>query len=158
LLFFSAGISAQNPKFGHVNVADIVLLMPEYQNISTVMESETKKLEDQLTVMREDLQKIELEYENNYETYSVEQRTAKEQEYADMQQRVQTFFTGAQQSLQQKQQELQIPVLEKLKRTIEEVGAEQGYLYIFEVNSGLTLFHSSKSEDVTPMVKTKLGI
>ena len=53
---------------------------------------------------------------------------------------------------------LQIPVLEKLKRTIEEVGAEQGYLYIFEVNSGLTLFHSSKSEDVTPMVKTKLGI
>lgn len=158
MLIFSAASSAQDLKFGHVNVADVVLLMPEYKNITTEMETETKKLEAQLTSMREELQKIELEYEGNYETYTPVQREAKEQEYAAMQQRVQEFYASAQQSLQTKQQELQVPVLDKLRAAIEAVGKEKGYLYVFEVNSGLTLFQSDKSEDITPFVKTKLGI
>lgn len=158
MLFFTAASQAQDLKFGHVNVADVVLLMPEYKNITTEMEAETKKLEAQLTSMREELQKIELEYENSYETYTEQQRAAKEEEYAAMQQRVQEFYAGAQQSLQTKQQELQVPVLDKLRAAIEAVGEEKGYLYIFEVNSGLTLFQSEKSEDITAFVKTKLGI
>lgn len=157
-LLFTTASSAQDLKFGHVNVADIVLLMPEYKNISTVMEAESKRLEAQLTSMREELQKIEIEYENNYETYTPVQREMKEQEYATIQQRVQEFYAGAQQSLQAKQQELQIPVLEKLRDAIEVVGEERGFLYVFEVNSGLTLFQSEKSEDITPHVKTKLGL
>ena len=157
-LLFTTGASSQDIKFGHVNVADVVLLMPEYKNISVVMEAESKKLEAQLTSMKEELQKIEIEYENNYETYTAEQRKAKESEYAAMQQRVQEFYAGAQQSLQTKQQEMQIPVLDKLRETIELVGKEKGYLYVFEVNSGLTLFQSEKSEDVTPFVKAKLGL
>jgi outer membrane protein len=157
-LLITTASSAQDLKFGHVNVADIVLLMPEYKNISTVMEAETKKLEAQLASMREELQKIEVDYENSYETYTPEQRTAKEGEYAAMQQRVQEFYSGAQQSLQTKQQELQVPVLDKLRNAIEMVGEEKGYLYIFEINSGLTLFQSEKSEDITPFVKAKLGL
>ena len=157
-LLFTAGANAQDLKFGHVNVADIVLLMPEYKNISTEMEAESKKLEAQLTSMKEELQKIEIEYENNYETYTAEQREAKEGEYASMQQRVQEFYAGAQQSLQTKQQEMQIPVLDKLRAAIEAGGEEKGYLYVFEMNSGLTLFHSEKSEDITPFVKAKLGL
>ncbi|MCA1745690.1 MAG: OmpH family outer membrane protein [Bacteroidales bacterium] len=157
-LLLTTASSAQDLKFGHVNVADIVLLMPEYKNISTVMEAETKTLEAQLASMREELQKIEIEYENSYETYTPEQREAKEGEYAAMQQRVQEFYAGAQQSLQTKQQELQVPVLDKLRDAIEVVGEEKGFLYVFEINSGLTLFQSDKSEDITPFVKAKLGL
>ena len=156
LVFSSA--AAQAPKFGHVNVADIVLLMPEYKNISVEMETETTRLEGQLSAMQEELQKFELDFENNFESYSAVQREAKQQEYATMQQRIQEFFAGAQRGLQEKQQALQVPVLEKLRATIEEVGEEQGFLYIFEMNSGLTLFHSEKSQDVTPLVKAKLGL
>ncbi|WP_240509580.1 OmpH family outer membrane protein [Geofilum rhodophaeum] len=156
LVFSSA--AAQAPKFGHVNVADVVLLMPEYKNISVEMETETTRLEGQLTVMQEELQKLELEFEENFEAYSAEQKEAKQQEYAAMQQRIQEFYAGAQQGLQEKQQALQVPVLEKLRATIQEVGEEQGFLYIFEMNSGLTLFHSEKSEDITPLVKAKLGL
>lgn len=151
-------VTAQEIKMGHVSVADIVLLMPEYKNIGTVMEQETKKLEGQLDVMREELKKIELEYEENYETYTPALRAAKEAEYGTMQQRVQEFYGNAQMSLQQKQQELQIPVLEKLKKAIAKVGEENGFLYIFEIDSGLTLFHSEKSIDVTSLVKAELGI
>lgn len=155
---FAAAAFAQAPKFGHISVADVVLQMPEYKNISTVMEEETKKFEDQLVVMREELQKIELEYEKNFETYSDAQRAAKEEEYMNMQQRIQEFFVNAQQTLQQKQNELQVPVLESFRKAVEAVGEENGFLYIFEINSGLTLFNSSQSVDVTPLVKAKLGI
>jgi outer membrane protein len=155
---FAAAAFAQAPKFGHISVADVVLQMPEYKNISTVMEGETKKFEDQLVVMREELQKIELEYEKNFETYSDAQRAAKEEEYMNMQQRIQEFFVNAQQTLQQKQNELQVPVLESFRKAVEAVGEENGFLYIFEINSGLTLFNSSQSVDVTPLVKAKLGI
>ena len=98
---FAAAAFAQAPKFGHISVADVVLQMPEYKKISTVMEEETKKFEDQLVVMREELQKIELEYEKNFETYSDAQRAAKEEEYMNMQQRIQEYFVNAQQTLQQ---------------------------------------------------------
>jgi outer membrane protein len=75
-----------------------------------------------------------------------------------MQQRIQEFFVNAQQTLQQKQNELQVPVLESFRKAVEAVGEENGFLYIFEINSGLTLFNSSQSVDVTPLVKAKLGI
>ncbi len=157
-ILITISASAQELKFGHISVADVVLLMPEYKNIGTVMEQESKKLEGQLKAMQEELKKIELEYEEKYETYTPELRAAKETEYGTMQQRVQEFYSNAQQSLQQKQQELQMPVLEKLRSAIEKVGSENGFLYIFEVDSGLTLFHSQKSVDVTSLVKTELGI
>src|SRR5690554_2165422 len=105
LVFSSA--AAQAPKFGHVNVADIVLLMPEYKNISVEMETETTRLEGQLSAMQEELQKFELDFENNFESYSAVQREAKQQEYATMQQHIQEFFAGAQRGLQEKQQALQ---------------------------------------------------
>ncbi|WP_026474725.1 OmpH family outer membrane protein [Alkaliflexus imshenetskii] len=148
----------QEVKFGHISLADVVLLMPEYQNISKVLESETSVLERQFNSMREELQKIEIDYENNFDKYTQEQKNAKEQEYVAMQQRVQEFFVNAQQTLQRRQEELQVPVLEKLNQAIDAVGLEHGFLYIFESNSGLTLYQSSKSVDVTPLVKTKLGI
>ncbi|ASB48521.1 OmpH family outer membrane protein [Alkalitalea saponilacus] len=157
-LLMSFGVSAQTPKFGHVSVADIILQMPEYQQIGKTMEDETAVLERQFTSMREELNRIEIEYENNFDTYTPAQRTAKEEEYAQLQQRVQEFFTNSQQTLQRRQEELQIPVLNKLFSAIEEVGNEHGFLYIFEINSGLTLFQSTTSVDVTPLVKQKLGI
>jgi len=150
--------NAQELKFGHISIAEVVLLMPEYQNISKVIESETAVLETQFTAMREELQRLEVEYENTFDSLTPQQRSAKEQEYSQMQQRVQEFFTNAQQTLQRRQMELQAPVLQKLNEAIDTVGREHGFLYIFEINSGLTRFHSSQSIDVTPLVKATLGI
>ncbi len=155
---FTSSVIAQELKFGHISIADVVLLMPEYKNIETVITQETDKLEKQLSTLQKEVEKIELEYENNYDKYTPEQRTAKEEEYAAMQQRIQEFYQNAQTSLQQKQHELQMPVLQKLQNAIEKVGDDNGFLYIFEVESGLTLFHSEKSVDVAPLVKAELNL
>lgn len=158
LMVSAATLTAQTPKFGHVDVESVLMEMPEYKNIQTVLEQETGKLEDQFTTMREELGKLETNYQQTAQSLTDTERQTKESELMAMQQKVQTFYSNAQQSLQQKNQELQMPVLEKLMKAIQTVGDEGEFLYIFEVKSGLTLYQSSQSVDVAPLVKTKLGI
>ena len=154
------GLSAQTPKFGHLDVNQVFMAMPEFSTIQKILEDETSKLEMQFTVMREDLQKFEEDYEKIAANLTPEQRQAKAREYSEMEEKIQQFFTNAQQTLQQRQYELQMPVMDKMLKAIEAVGDEEGFLYIFQINSEieLTLYRSSKSVDVTSLIKSKLGI
>jgi outer membrane protein len=69
---------------------------------------------------------------------------------------MQNYYQQAQSSLQQKQQQLQVPILEKLRKAILEVGNEEGFLYIFDLNT--LQFKSNSAIDATPLVQRKLGI
>jgi outer membrane protein len=160
IAFSGYNLSAQTLKFGHVDLNQVFTAMPEFNNIQKTLEDETSKLEMQFTVMREELQKLEDDYTRNLANLTPQQRQAKETEYTEMAEKVQNFYISAQQTLQQKQYELQMPVLEKLLKAVETVGEEEGFLYIFQVNAEreLTLYRSTKSIDVTPLVKKKLGV
>ena len=158
LLVFGSALNAQTLKFGHVSLESIAAEMPEYKQIQTILDAETSKLENQFTTMREELTKIESDYQQKAATLTPAERQAKETELMEMQGKVQAFFENAQQTLQQKNQELQLPVMDKLNKAIDAVGAEGGFLYIFEIKAGLALYHSSQSIDVTSLVKAKLGI
>ena len=47
-------------------------------------------------------------------------------------------------------------MIERVRKAIEEVGKEQGFTYIFDISTGVTVYNGG--EDVTDMVKTKLGM
>ena len=47
---------------------------------------------------------------------------------------------------------------EKIGKAIKEVGVAGGYLYIFDVASGIPYISETLSTDVTADVKAKLGI
>ena len=87
-----------------------------------------------------------------------EVRAEREAELQQFNQRIQNFYTLAQQQLQAKQQELQAPLVKKVEAAIIAVGEENGFMYIFEKDAGLAVYLSAKSIDATPMVKAKLGI
>jgi len=158
LLFVGSVAFAQQLKFGNVNTQEILMSMPELKEVQTKLESEFKQKENMLTTMQEDLKKQQDEYMKIAESMTPEARATKEQELQSMGQKVQNFYMLAQQQLQAKEQELKTPLLQKVKVAIQEVGDENGFIYIFEVTSGLTLFHSHETVDVTPLVKAKLGI
>jgi len=157
-LIFSAGANAQNLKFGHANVQEIMQVMPEFKEMQKTMEAEYNKLENQLATMQEEYKKMEQEYIQNNQTLGAEQRQQKEQQLMETSQKIQTFYQSTQQKLSQRQQELQQPVMEKLRDAIDQVGKEGGFIYIFAENSGATVYQSDQSVDVTPLVKQKLGI
>jgi outer membrane protein len=152
-------VFAQQPlKFGHVNTEELFAALPELDNVEKLMEVEYKKQESQLTTLQEAMKAKQEEYMKLVKTMSAEERAQREDELTQMNQRVQNFYTLAQQLLQSKEQELKAPLLRKVETAIQEVGEENGFLYIFEVTSGVPVFRSAKSVDVNPLVKAKLGI
>lgn len=158
LFLFVAGINAQDLKFGHARVQEIMQAMPEFAKMQEDLESEYDRLENQLATMQEDYQKMEEDYRANAEDLMPQQRQQREQQLMETSQKIQGFYQSTQQQLSEKQQQLQEPIMQKLMQAIEEVGDDGGFIYIFAENSGATVYQSDESVDVTQQVKEKLGI
>ena len=59
--------------------------------------------------------------------------------------------------IQSKKEELYKPALEKANTAIQAVGKENNYTYIIDTSSSVLLY-AKESENVLPLVKTKLGL
>jgi len=154
-------VSAQsNFKFGHVNTNTLLSTMPELQTIDQQLKSEYETLEGQLTTMQEDLKKLQTDYLTKLQagTMAPEERANLETQLQETNAKVQNFYQTSQQTLQQKEQQLKKPIYDKVSNAIQEVGAENNFLYIFEEAGGLAVYKSENSVDVSDLVKKKLGI
>lgn len=159
LLFVVVLAFGQQPmKFGHINTQEVLNMMPELKVIQTQMETEYKQKENQLTTMQSDLKTQQDEYVKVAESMAPAARAEKEKSLQEMGQKVQNYYMLAQQQLKAREQELKMPIVKKLQTAIQEVGDENGFLYIFETASNMPVYHSEKSIDVAPLVKAKLGI
>lgn len=147
-------VSAQ--KFGHVNTAELFQQMPEVLKVKAQMDTVQSQYETQLTMMQEELQKKYQEYQRDEATMMDGLKQIKQQELQEMQQRIQTFYTTAEQDIQKKQQELLAPVHEKLAKAIKAVGEREGYTYIFD--SAAMVHIGDDATDLLPAVKQELGI
>ena len=156
LIVASVAVSAQTPKFGHIDLQGLVQIMPERAIAEAGFNTFQTELEEILEEMQKNYQAKLMELEQLGEDVSEIKRNAKIGELQDIQQRTQQYTQNAQGQLQQKQAELLKPVYDKAQAAIEEVAKEKGLLYVFEVNS--LLYKSNESLDVLPLVKTKLGI
>jgi len=145
---------AQN-KFGHINAQEILILMPEYKAAGTELENLTKTLENQLVSLNAEYQQTIQNYQANETTYTDLDKQDKIAEITGLEQRIQTFRQGAEQSLEAKQQELFIPINNKLKDAIKAVSEEGGYTYIF---ADEVLHYKDDKNDVSVLVKKKLGL
>jgi outer membrane protein len=153
------GYCQQKPlKFGHINTEDILTSMPERDSAAVQMEKFGKELQDQLEGMN-------VERNKKIEIYTKEQKTSaelvnksREEEISQLNQRIQQFQQSAQDEYQQKQVQLMQPIMEKMQKAISDVGKENGFIYIFTKNDQIIPFISADSQDVTLLVKQKLGI
>ena len=158
IVAFSGKVTAQELKFGHINIQKLVTELPEKKAADAQLQAEAAKLQDQLKVMSEDLDK-------KYTTYLAQRdslpdliRATKEKEIQDLDTRIKQYNQMAQQTLAQKEQQLLQPIMQKVQNAITEVGQEQGLIYIFDISSQVVLYHSDKSIDCEPLVKAKLGM
>lgn len=157
MAFSAQEVAAQALKFGHITRDEIILAMPEYDSAMTKYNAFGQELSNALEIMQVELNNKADQYNKESKNLSDIVRASKEQELADMQNRIATFQQNAQQQLQEKQAELLNPIIEKATNAINEVAKEGGFIYIYDVRT-LIYFDPSKSTDITPMVKAKLGI
>ena len=162
LLIFLAGVAnivnAQQLKFGHVDIQQLIQVMPETATARTTLDKTQKELEDMLGTMQTELQTMYKDFTEKSDSMSDLVRKAKYDDIQAKQQRIETFRSQSEQQLQQKQQDLLNPIIEKADKAIADVAKEQGLIYVFDTSTRVILYKSPQSVDILPLVKKKLGI
>lgn len=153
-ILLSFGGFSQKLKFGHVDSGEIFLSMPEREQASREVERFARQLEEQLMSLNRELEQKYTDYMEKVETFSPSIKQMREEELANLQQRIQAFQMRAQEDLQKKEQELLEPIYDKITKAIREIGEEQGFIYIFDIGS--FYYHSNQSVDLTDDVKAKI--
>lgn len=151
-------VSAQTLKFGHVNSQELMGTLPAMEAVMSALEDLQTSNNELLTNMQQELQAEAAKYQEVADSLPQSVRAYKEQQLQSMQENIQKFYQEAQTSMQQKQQELSQPVMDQVKKAIDEVSAEGGFIYVFDLSGGAILYHSSESIDIKPLVRKKLGL
>lgn len=130
--------------------------MPEFKTVETNLADLSKKYEDQLQAMQNELKTKMDAYEKlgANEPQSIKERKAKDIE--DLQTRMQQFYQTAQTEMQRKQQELAQPLHSKLQDAVDAVGKEGSFTVI--LYKDVMMYYATPAVDVTPLVRAKLGI
>jgi outer membrane protein len=153
------GASAQSAfKMGTVDTQTVMAAMPETTEAQKKLADTSKKYEDEYARLGDEYKRLVEEYQNMKEDELTAIKERKTRELSDYQQKMQTFEQTAYQDLQKMQQELMAPIMQKIKTAVESVGQEGGFSLIQMYDSQLTLYQSSAVVDVTPLVKSKLGV
>jgi len=148
---------AQTPKFGHINSAELMSVMPERAAIQTELENYQKSLETQIQVMGTEYQSKINDYQQNEKTWSDLVRESKAKEIGDLEARIQEFQQSAQKSLADKEQSLVEPLIAKAQDAIKTVSKANGYTYVFDTSTGAVIVFPD-GDNILPLVKKHLKI
>jgi outer membrane protein len=151
-------LMAQETKLGRVNYQEIFAAMPEQATIQKTLDDQSKVIEGELSKMNEELTAKFKDFQDKQATMPESIKQTRQNEMQDIQQRIQTFRQTASSDLEKKQQELSAPVMAKINKAISEIASEGKYLYIFNYIPQVFVYQSPNANDITPLVKKKLGL
>ena len=143
-------------KFGHLDAQEVLLSLPERAEAQASIESAAGEYETEVARMQSELETKFADYQAKASTWPDAIRQQKERELQQLDAGLQEFGVTIQNDLAQMEQQLLSPMIERVRKAIEDVGKEQGYTYIFDTSTGVTLYNGG--DDVTDLVKTKLGM
>lgn len=152
-------LNSQAQKFGHINFEDLVAAMPEKAEAQKTLEKEYNEMKGIIESMSVEFNKKMLSAQQSYDTLSKASQQLLEQDLQDMQNRIVQYQQNAETQLNQRQQELLNPIIDKAEAAVKKVAERDGFLYIFDVSTGSQiLYFSDKSIDVMSLVKKELGL
>jgi len=162
LVIIIAGIALESnaqksQKLGHIDFAKLYAAMPGQDSIRKQYEEYSMQLQGQFQAMQTEYENKLTDYQNNQATMSSIIKQTKEKEILDLQRRIQEFQQTAQEDLQNKENELTAPIIEKARNAVRDVAKENGYTFIFNSTEGLLLY-TEPADDIMALVKKKLGL
>ena len=160
LLIAPLSLAAQ--KVGQFDFQTVLNALPAYKTATAEIESITNKYEA-------DLQDMQKEFQNKLEKYQkeineqtpVNIRQRREQELAEMQERIKLAYEDNTKSLNEARMQALQPIQIKITDAVKAVAKEGNYLFIVDktaASSTLMIINENLSEDVTKKVMAKLGV
>lgn len=147
----------QKSKFAHINSSDLMQVMPGRDTAQQTLQDLQTKLEDELKTMYAEYQNKVEQFQRDQATMSQAMQQTKMQDLEDLKKRIETFQEQAQTELQEKQEEVLKPLIDKAKAAIDKVAKANGYTYVFDTAQGVVLYFEG-GEDIIDLVKKELGI
>lgn len=158
MLAFGGNAMAQRSiKLGHINSNELMQIMPGRDSAQAALQKEVEDLQADMEAMKKEYETKVNDYMAKRDQLSELIRKSKESDLQAMASRIEEFQANAQKLLEERQEALLKPIVDRAKKAIEEVGRENGYTYIFDAGVGAVLY-SQDSDDIMPLVKKKLGL
>ena len=161
LVSASAAASAQAPavqKFAFINSQAILAAAPgrveaeaQFQKEMEVLRAQVTKLGDSLNTLQQAYQKEEVSLSPAVKETRLKSLREKSDDY---QARVQKLNEQA----QQREGELMQPILESVRKVLDDVRTEGGYSFIFDVAAGAFIVSADKNLDITDRVVARIKL
>ncbi len=147
-------------KFGVVDLESVFTAMPEYTAMQTQLTDTQRQYEEEFGRLQEEVTRLITEYQTIADDANTPQsiKERRIQEIQERDQRVNQFRNTASQDLQRLQEQLAAPIQQRITDAIQAVGTEGGYTFIYPKEPAMLLYIGTDVTDVTPAVRTKLGI
>ncbi len=162
-LFILAGVSSQaQTKVGYTNIDYILTNLPDAKTIQETLRTEKAQYDKLYQEKVADFQKNLEDYQKNAATMSPVIRADKEKYLQNKQGEIQEFQSNSEVALQQKQQELLAPVLDKIQVAIDAVAKANGYTYVFNSDAGPgttpIVLVAPEQDNISNLVFDQLGV
>jgi len=157
-------------KIGYANIEAVLAYMPESRAMNQQLQTYQKQLADKLQTREKYLQEKYAEYQEKGGELIAQGKSEQEavatleplqKEVEKLEGEVKQAQADSEEKLQRKQQELQAPILERIKKAIDDVAEEKGYNYVFnsvDGNGVSILLKAPEQDELTEAILKKLGI
>lgn len=156
LVALPLSISAQ--KIGVIDISAIVQASPETAAAQKTLQETQQKYQADLQKLQEEAQKAFDEYNKLKADASTPSTILErhEKSLGEMSQKIQQHAQTYDQDLQQQQQQLMAPIVDKVQKAAQAVGQEKALTVVLPKEA--VIYMSTEVIDIDPLVKAKLGI
>ncbi|MBO4905467.1 MAG: OmpH family outer membrane protein [Bacteroidaceae bacterium] len=152
-------LSAQQvlPQFGYLSYSAVLLQMPEYTMASQQYEELRGKYEAEATRAEEEFQRKFAEFMQGQRDFPASIMQKRQAELQELMERSISFRQESQRLLAEAESALKQPAVDHLNAAIKAVGAEQGLMFILNIDGNACPFvHPQAGVDVTTAVLERL--
>jgi outer membrane protein len=142
-------------RIAFVNTAVLLDNAPGKTQAESTYARETRGYSDQLKKMSDSLNTMFASYQKQEAALSATQKEAKQKSMRDLQQQLQDRQQQLAQQAQQRQNELMAPIMEQVKKVLDDIRTEDGYSMIITGDPNLILSYD-KNLDITDRVVARL--
>ena len=151
VMFFGASTMNAQTKTAHIDVQSLLSKMPEMTSAKAQLEKLSKTFDTEYATMVTEYQTKMKKYEGEAATATEAINETRAKEMQDMGQRIQQARDTFQKQLQEKENEIVKPIIEKAKAAIQKVGKAKGFQYVMDASTliladGQDLFEDVKKE------------
>ncbi len=160
LSFFFSNVDLMAQKFGHFNSGNFIEAMPERVAADKELETIQKQLVEEIKTKEDALLQKYAQVRKLVDSKALSQKDLADRQ-ADLQKdqaAIQQLGREGEQKVLKRRQELFTPILNRISDAVKAVGKENGFEMIFDTSVYNAILFAADSEDITPLVKAKLGL